>query len=195
MFEEAQQYIRNFRNTLVKEYGNEATKHFLAKTNYPITLSAHNESQIDISEDDDEILISKFKKKKDTYSMVLVEGMEMVQKDTKNKEQNTSNRDKQNQQNESQNEMSGLTIIREEAEDQTIENKQSENKMRKQVTFQGKQEDKNECESKQTRSGISEEKSQEDNNSRMSGFTSVLESNSLTTNIWDNSEDKKLLRN
>ena len=127
--------------------------------------------------------------------MVLVEGMEMVQKDTKNKEQNTSNRDKQNQQNESQNEMSGLTIIREEAEDQTIENKQSENKMRKQVTFQGKQEDKNECESKQTRSGISEEKSQEDNNSRMSGFTSVLESNSLTTNIWDNSEDKKLLRN
>ena len=87
--------------------------------------------------------------------------------------------------------MSGLTSIREEAEDQTKENEQNEDNMRKQVTFPGEQEDKNKSESKQRRSVISKDKSQEDNNSRMSGFTSMLESNLLTTNIWDSNKNKK----
>ena len=193
MYDEAHQFIKTIRNTLVKEYGSEVTKHFWAKRNFP---SAHgqynNDSHIDISEDDDELLISKLNKKKDTYSMVLVEGMDIVKKDIEKKEQRVNNGGNQIPQNDSQNEMSGLTSIREEVVDQSIRKEQNSEKEKRQVSFQREGvENKSENDKHQTTSEVSEEKTQEDNNSRMSGFTSVLENNSLTTNIWELSKEQK----
>ena len=124
--------------------------------------------------------------------MVLVEGMDIVKKDIEKKEQRVNNGGNQIPQNDSQNEMSGLTSIREEVVDQSIRKEQNSEKEKRQVSFQREGvENKSENDKHQTTSEVSEEKTQEDNNSRMSGFTSVLENNSLTTNIWELSEEQK----
>ena len=192
MFEEAQQYIKTFRNTMVKEYGTEITQHFWAGPKHSTTLSVHNGSQLDASEDEDEILISKLKNKKDTYSKVLVEGMEIVLKDIEIKEKNRKVKETQNQQNESQNEMSGLTSIREETEYKGNKNEEKkENDRGKQVSFQDNQKENNESESEKKKGEENKDKIQEENASRMSGFTSVLENNSLITNLLSNSKERE----
>ena len=58
MFDEAQLYIKTFRNQLVNEYGTEATQHFWSKghdNSYTNKVYVH---EMDITEDDHEILIS-----------------------------------------------------------------------------------------------------------------------------------------
>ena len=63
--------------------------------------------------------------------MVLVEGMDIVKKDIEKKEQRVNNGGNQIPQNDSQNEMSGLTSIREEVVDQSIRKEQNSEKEKK----------------------------------------------------------------
>ena len=89
MYNEAYQYIKTFRNQLVKEYGSEVTRHFWSKTYENSHMFKSNTSEMVIMEDNDELLISKLDKEKDAYSSVLVEGIEIVDKDLKEREDNT----------------------------------------------------------------------------------------------------------
>ena len=65
MYDESYQYIKTFRNQLVKEYGSAVTRHFWSKSHDNSHMIKSNTPEMDIMEDDDEILISQLNKEKD----------------------------------------------------------------------------------------------------------------------------------
>ena len=102
--------------------------------------------------------------------------------DEENSNTNSSNEENEEKSHDENNSrMSGPTS--------TLDINQNSDK-RKQVKFQGEYlECNNNGEGKDN--DEAERKSQDENNSRMSGFTSVLQNNSLTTNIWEMNEQQQ----
>ena len=182
----------------MKEYGTETTRHFWART-YEGNQNNHYQYRGMIGEDEDEILISKLNKEKDIYSKVLVEGIELVENDLKYRENEYKEENKLQNQNESQNGMSGLTSIKEKVyeEDNTYETDCCET-TNINTQHNTQENDSNTNPNQRNRKKIEENSEREENNeninensSRISGFTSLLEENSLTTNIWEVTEQEK----